>query len=141
MITNLNQLEEDELVKLFERSFAIKELLEKLLEIRENLIPLSKIIDPLNILFSINSYICVLYRSLFQNAEWIRGNSKQSIDPTAIFKTDFTNWENKHNEIIDYVNKVIAHQDISTRKEGFTQKIRAERKEWFGMVRQIALMG
>lgn len=78
-------------------------------------IPLEKCRYIVNILYpSLTEYILVLYRSMFQNAEWEDG-VKGSIDCKEYgFDKDE---EKLHKDICAYVNQNIAHQDNAAQRQ------------------------
>lgn len=54
--------------------------------------------------------VFILYRSMFQKADWEDGFTWSEITPMAYHYTD--EHLRLHSEIINYVDKVLAHQDI-----------------------------
>lgn len=118
-ITDLNELDERALVFLFERTAYIEDMLvelEKIHHIPVQLINnLGNYINYLRIIRTYTEYISVLYRSLFEKAEWIKGYNWKPIDPQAFFTpTEWVNWKDEHYKIINKVDKDIAHQDANT---------------------------
>lgn len=114
MITDLSTLDENALIRLFDRTKYIQEIIKLELEALDGIQKISTIVDYSVLNRVTTGYICVLYRSLFQTAEWVIGSRWDKIDAEAFFGVTFNRWEASHNVVINYTDKVAAHQDAST---------------------------
>ncbi len=117
-------------VRLYERVFDIECKIQQLENISKLNIDLINAlersgIDFMNMIFVYTEYVFVLYRSMFQASDWEEETPRCYILPSAYeYPNQFIEM---HDEIIDHVDKVLAHQDINARQRHLYAPIKNEK--------------
>jgi hypothetical protein len=78
----------------------------------------------IDIIFVYTEHIFVLYRSMFQASDWEKKLSRHHISPSAYHYSE--ELLVIHNEIIDHVDKVLAHQDFNGKQRYLHDPINSE---------------
>jgi hypothetical protein len=115
-IKDPEKLPEVVLIGIIDRITHIQQILRIKDDFAEAILEIDKIekfLDVWTLNIALSELICILYRSLFQEAEWIEGEAWNKIEPNFFFD-DFFSWAEKHNSIIEFATKVLAHQDAKT---------------------------